>query len=100
MSALCQKRTFSASFDHLVSALLEFRRHVEAERLGRLETHHGYIAGGQLIALSARLSERAVASGRQYFEFKPTRSTLPSNFWLAFVKSCSAAVKALAAATE
>jgi len=46
------------------------------------------------------LSERTVASGRQYFQFKPTRSTLPSNFWLAFMKSSSAAVKLLAAATE
>ena len=40
------------------------------------------------------------SSGRQYFQFKPTRSTLPSNFWLAFMKSFSAAVKLSAAATE
>ena len=36
MSALCQKRTFRHSFDHLVSALLKMKRHVESERLGGL----------------------------------------------------------------
>ena len=37
MSALCSKRTFRHSFDHLIGDLLEMHRHVEAQRLGGLE---------------------------------------------------------------
>ena len=40
LSALGQKRTFHHSFDHLVGARDEPRRHGEAERLGRLEVDH------------------------------------------------------------
>jgi hypothetical protein len=39
MSALCQKRTLSALFDHLVSKPLQLRRHVEAKRLGGPEIY-------------------------------------------------------------
>jgi len=37
MSALCQKRTLLASFDHLVGAGKKCRWYDEAERLGRLK---------------------------------------------------------------
>ena len=34
MSAMCHKPTLARLFDHLVGALLEKYRHIEAERLG------------------------------------------------------------------
>ena len=37
MSALCQKRTSGASFDHIVGATEQQRWHVEVHRLGGLE---------------------------------------------------------------
>ena len=37
MSAKCQKRTFRHSFDHLVGACEQRRRHGEAKRLGGFE---------------------------------------------------------------
>ena len=40
MSALCHKRTFGHSFDDIVSAGEQLRRHGEAERLGRFEVDH------------------------------------------------------------
>ena len=40
MSALCQKRTFAALFDHLVGNGEYSRRNNEAERLRSLEINH------------------------------------------------------------
>ena len=40
MSALCQKRTSSASFDHLVGTSEKHRRHGNAERTGCPEIEH------------------------------------------------------------
>jgi len=36
-SGMCQDRKWPVSLDHVVSALLEMQRHVEAERFGGLE---------------------------------------------------------------
>ena len=40
MSAMWQKRTLAASFDHLVGELLEVQGHIEAECFGGPEVDH------------------------------------------------------------
>ncbi len=52
-AALCQEETYAvqqiaALFDHLVGAGKHGRRHVEAERLGRLEVEHRLVLGRRL----------------------------------------------------
>src|SRR5262249_23491973 len=48
MSALCQKRTWHHSFDHLVGAGEHRRRNCEAKRLGSLEIDYQLILGRRL----------------------------------------------------
>jgi hypothetical protein len=40
MSALCQKQTSAHLLNHLIGASKQRRRHIKAERLGRLEIDH------------------------------------------------------------
>lgn len=75
-----------------------FDREVLALRIASLLQPLAKCGGHAPISVTA--SERTSSSSGQYFQFKPTRSTLPSNFWLAFMKSSSAAVNLLAGATE
>ena len=48
MSALCQKRTFRHSFDHLVGAGEHCRRNCEIQCLGGLEIDHQLVFGRRL----------------------------------------------------
>jgi hypothetical protein len=55
MSALCQKRTSAALFDHLVGAGKQRRLHGEAERLRGLEIDDELKSGGKLYRQIGRL---------------------------------------------
>jgi len=48
LSALCQKRTSPALFDHLVSACEHGRRHSDAEGFGGLEIDDELVLGRRL----------------------------------------------------